>query len=174
MLQRFFRINKCRDWYQAIMTCNFLSPPNQFKPREFKEFSATHLFASITMMSDRAKVPDWFGQIVIGQKFSDVFLYKLQCTLGRWTFSVTLDMVLNLPLNLQKSTSSVLEFSAVETTPLFDVFFREYIAEVEDKAHWWTLLGLLKCNHPDEIYERVDKVEDSRRTRILTKLTTVV
>ena len=47
-------------------------------------------------------------------------------------------MVLNLPLNLQKSTSSVLEFSAVETTPLFDVFFREYIyiAEVEDKAHW--------------------------------------
>ena len=35
-------------------------------------------------------------------------------------FSVTLDMVLNVPL---KSTLSVLEFSTVETTPLFDGFF---------------------------------------------------
>ena len=33
-----------------------------------------------------------------------------------------------------KSTKiySVLEFSAVETTPLYDVFFRGYIAKVED------------------------------------------
>ena len=30
---------------------------------------------------------------------------------------------------------SVLEFSAVETTPLYDVFFRGYIAKVEDQAH---------------------------------------
>ena len=36
-------------------------------------------------------------------------------------------MVLNLPMNLQKSKSSVLEFSTVETTPLFDVFFGGYI-----------------------------------------------
>ena len=38
-------------------------------------------------------------------------------------------MILNLPLNQQKSTSSVLDFSTVETMPLFDVFFRGYIAE---------------------------------------------
>ena len=63
------------------MTYNCLSPPNRFKPREFKEFpGGTHILAS----------------------------------------PVTLDMVLNLPLNLQKSTSSVLEFSIVETTPLFE------------------------------------------------------
>ena len=49
---------------------------------------------------------------------------------------VTLDMVLNLPLNQQKSSSSVLEFSTVDTVPLFDVFFRGYIAEVDDQAHW--------------------------------------
>ena len=47
-------------------------------------------------------------------------------------FSVTLGMVLNLPLNKKKSTSSFLEFSTVESVPLFDVFFRGYIAEVED------------------------------------------
>ena len=41
-------------------------------------------------------------------------------------------MVLNLPLNLQKSIRIVLEFSSVETTPLFDVFFSKYMAEVED------------------------------------------
>ena len=77
-------------------------------------------------------MPDWFGH---GQRFSDVLLMytcKLQCTLGRRTFPVTLDMVLNLPLNQQNIQSSVLEFSTVETTPLFDVFFRWYIAEVED------------------------------------------
>ena len=34
--------------------------------------------------------------------------------------------------------------------------------------------GLLKCNHLDEIYERVDDMEDSRKTRILTKFTEVV
>ena len=61
-----------------------------------------------------------------------MYACKLQCTLDRRTFSATLDMVLNLPLNQQKSTSSVLELSTVETTPLFDVFFRGYIAEVED------------------------------------------
>ena len=33
-------------------------------------------------------------------------------------------MVLNLPLNQQKSASSVLEFSTLETTPLFDVYSR--------------------------------------------------
>ena len=74
----------------------------------------------------------------MGQKFSDVLLMyscKLQCTLGNRTFSVTLDMVLNLPLNLQKSTSSFLEFSTGETTSLFDVFFRGYMAKVEDHAH---------------------------------------
>ena len=65
-----------------------------------------------------------------------MYTCKLQCTLGRLTFSVTLDMVLNLSLSQQKSTSSVLEFSRIETTPLFDVSFRGYIAEVGDKAHW--------------------------------------
>ena len=43
---------------------------------------------------------------------------------------------MNLGLNLQNSTSSILEFSTVETTPLFDVFFRRYIAVVEGYAHW--------------------------------------
>ena len=33
--------------------------------------------------------------------------------------------------------------------------------------------GLLKCNPLDEIYERIDEVENSRRTRILTKFTAV-
>ena len=61
-----------------------------------------------------------------------MYTCELQCTLGRLTFSVTLDMVLNLPLNQQKSTGSVLEFSTVDTMPLFDVFFRGYIAEVDD------------------------------------------
>ena len=37
-----------------------------------------------------------------------------------------------LSLNLLVSTSSVLEFSTVETTALFDVFFGRYVAEVED------------------------------------------
>ena len=44
---------------------------------------------------------------------------------------------MNLPLNQQKSTSSVVEFSTVETMPLFDVFFgggggggRGYIASL--------------------------------------------
>ena len=32
-----------------------------------------------------------------------------------------------------KSTSSVLEFSAVETMPLFDVFLRGYIAKVKTR-----------------------------------------
>ena len=40
------------------MKYNFLSPPNRFKPREFKEFSggggATHILASTTMMSHLA------------------------------------------------------------------------------------------------------------------------
>ena len=37
------------------MKYDFLSPPNRFKPREFKEFSgATHILASTTMMFDRA------------------------------------------------------------------------------------------------------------------------
>ena len=36
------------------------------------------------------------------------------------------------------------------------------------------LPGLLKCNFLDEIYERVDEVEDSRKTSILTKCTAVV
>ena len=31
-----------------IMTYNFVSPPNRFKPREF------HILASTTLMSDRA------------------------------------------------------------------------------------------------------------------------
>ena len=99
---------------------------------------------------------------------------KLRCTLGRSTFSVTLDMVLNLPLNIQKSTSSILEFSTVETTPLFDIFFRGCIAEV-DQAHWRSLLGSMKCNHLDEIYEMKsrDEVEDSQRTRTLTKFTAI-
>ena len=44
-------------------------------------------------------------------------------------FSVILDMVLNLPLNLQKSTSNILEFSTVETKPLFDVLFKGYITK---------------------------------------------
>ena len=56
-------------------------------------------------------------------------------------------MVLNLPvsLNQQKSTSNVLEFSTVETMALFDVFFRRYIADVEDQARRYSLLGLLKA-----------------------------
>ena len=42
------------------MTYNFLSMPNWFKPREFKEFpggggGATHVLASTTMMSDQAQ-----------------------------------------------------------------------------------------------------------------------
>ena len=122
---------------RAIMTYNFLSPPIRFKPREFKEFS--HILASTTMMSDRASLgqTDSVISYAVGQKLSDVLLYKLQGTLGRCTFcrctfSVTLDMALNLPLNLQKSTSSVLEFFTDETMPLFDVFFRGYIAGVED------------------------------------------
>ena len=102
-------------------------------PEDLKNFQgSTHILASTTMMSDQAQVPGWFGHIVVGQKFSDVLLCKLQCTLGRLTFSVILDIVLNLSLNLQKSVSSILEFSTVETTPLFDVFFRGYIAKVED------------------------------------------
>ena len=32
----------------------------------------------------------------------------------------------------------------------------------------------MKYNHLDEIYERVDEVEDSQRTRILTKFTAMV
>ena len=40
-------------------------------------------------------------------------------------------MVLNLKINHQKSTSSVLEFSTVETTLLFHVFF---IAKVEARS----------------------------------------
>ena len=79
---------------------------------------------------------DCFGDIVVGQKFSDILLVytcKLQRThLVYELFAVTLDMVLNLPLNQQKSTSSVLEFSTVKTTLLFDVFFMGYIAEVEE------------------------------------------
>ena len=56
-------------------------------------------------------------------------------------------MVLNLPLNQQKSTSSILGSSTVETTPLFDVFFRGYIEQSEKQAigqflrlslHWLT------------------------------------
>ena len=61
-----------------------------------------------------------------------MYTCKLQCTLGRRTFSVTLDMVLNLPLNQQKSTSSVLEFFTVEISPLLNVLFRGFIAKVED------------------------------------------
>ena len=61
-----------------------------------------------------------------------MYTCKLQCTLGRWTFFVTLDIALSLPLNQQKSASSILEFSTVETMPLFDVFFKGYGAEVED------------------------------------------
>ena len=45
----------------------------------------------------------------------------------------------------------------------------------------WTLVSTLsskakklKCNHLDVIYERVDEVEGSRRTRILTRFTTMV
>ena len=59
-------------------------------------------------------------------------------------------MVLNLPLNQQKSTSSVLEFSTVETMPLFDVFCRGYIAEVElgpsVKLAWFTEVQSLGRN----------------------------
>ena len=86
------------------------------------------------MISDQVQLPDWFFYIIVKQKFSVVLLiytYELQSTLGRWTFSVTLDMVLSLPLYQQKSTSSVLEFSTVDTMPLFVVFFRGYIAEVD-------------------------------------------
>ena len=87
------------------------------------------------MISDQVQVPDWI-HIIVKQKFSDVLLMytcELQCTLGRWTFSVTLDMVLNLPLNKQKSTSSVLEFCTIDTMPLFDVLYSSgYIAEVDD------------------------------------------
>ena len=86
-------------------------------------------------VSDHLKCQTDSYHIIVGQKFSDVLLMytcKLQCTFRRLTFSVTLDMVLNLPLNQQMSTSSVLELSAIETTPLFDVSFKWYIAEVED------------------------------------------
>ena len=69
-------------------------------------------------------------------------------------------MVLKLSLNLQNSTSGVLEFSTVETTPLFDYLMTRPIGEV--------------CLVLDEIYERVDEVEDSRRTGILTKFTATV
>ena len=41
-----------------------------------------------------------------------------------------------LLLNLLVSAGSVLKFSTVETAPLFDVFFRGYIAEAENKVHW--------------------------------------
>ena len=54
-------------------------------------------------------------------------MYTLQVN-----FSVTLDVVLNLALNQQKSTSSFLEFFTVETTSLFDVLFKGHMAEVED------------------------------------------
>ena len=37
-------------------------------------------------------------------------------------------------LSLLESTGSILEFFTVETRPLFDVFFRGYIAKVEDQA----------------------------------------
>ena len=35
-------------------------------------------------------------------------------------------------VNLLESTGSILEFHTVETRALFDVFFRGYIAKVED------------------------------------------
>ena len=38
-------------------------------------------------------------------------------------------------LNLLESTGSVLEFFRVETRSFFYVFFRGYIAKVEDQAH---------------------------------------
>ena len=38
-------------------------------------------------------------------------------------------------LNLLESTGSVPEFFTIESRPLFDVFFRGYIAEVEDQGH---------------------------------------
>ena len=38
----------------------------------------------------------------------------------------------NLFVNLLESTGSVLEFYIVKTSSLFDVFFKGYIAEVED------------------------------------------
>ena len=74
-------------------------------------------------------MPDGFVNIVVRQKFSDV-LHKLQCT--KMNFSCYTGHGSELSLNLQVSTGSVLEFSTVETTALFDVFFRGYIAEVED------------------------------------------
>ena len=41
--------------------------------------------------------------------------------------------------------------------------------------HWvQRLKKKLKCNQLDVVYERVDEVEDSRRTRILTRLTAMV
>ena len=68
-------------------------------------------------------------------------------------------MVLNLPLNLQNSTSGVLKFSTVETTPLFDYLMTRPISEV--------------CLVLDEIYEREDEVDDSQRTGILTNFTAI-
>ena len=41
-----------------------------------------------------------------------------------------------VPMSLLESTSSLLEFFAIETRPSFDVFVRGYMAKVEDQAHW--------------------------------------
>ena len=63
------------------------------------------------------------SQSVVGQRFSDVLPYELHCAPGRWTFSVTLDMVLNLPLNLQAACWSSLQLKLRHYLILFDVFF---------------------------------------------------
>ena len=58
-------------------------------------------------------------------------------------------MVLNLLLNQQKSTSSILEFSVVETTPLFDAFFRGHIAKVERLGPLVKLASFTEVQSPE-------------------------
>ena len=96
-----------------------------------------------------------------------------------------------LSLNLQLPTSSVLELSTVEATPLFDVLFRGYIypklktrpicvACVQTLPEACLVPTLsskakkLKWNHLNVIYEKAGEMEDSQSTRILTRFTAKV
>ena len=93
-----------------------------------------------------------------GLEFSGVLLIYpcgLQCALGGWAFSVTLGVVLILPLGWRGCAGSVLGFPAVEAAPLFDVFVGGSVVGVGGWAHWLGLLDLLGCNRVDEICGRV-------------------